>query len=116
MSKTEWGNKHVCANCGAKFYDLKKDPAVCPTCGTQVSTKPLLKPRRTAVAKPSPKLEPTNENIDDSEFPEEIEDVEIEDSDVEMDDGGDDDLLVDDEMDEDVSEVAEHIEPVNEKE
>ena len=34
MAKAELGTKRLCANCGAKFYDLKKDPIVCPKCST----------------------------------------------------------------------------------
>ncbi len=35
MPKPELGTKRVCVACGAKFYDLQKDPAVCPACGTE---------------------------------------------------------------------------------
>ncbi len=34
MTKPELGNKHQCQNCGTKFFDLNKNPAVCPKCGT----------------------------------------------------------------------------------
>jgi uncharacterized protein (TIGR02300 family) len=34
LAKPELGNKHQCQNCGAKFFDLNKDPIVCPKCGT----------------------------------------------------------------------------------
>lgn len=34
MAKPELGGKHQCQNCGAKFFDLNKDPIVCPKCGT----------------------------------------------------------------------------------
>ncbi|MBO0712763.1 MAG: TIGR02300 family protein, partial [Acetobacteraceae bacterium] len=34
MAKPELGTKRLCASCGAKFYDLNKDPIVCPKCGT----------------------------------------------------------------------------------
>lgn len=34
MAKPELGTKRLCAGCGAKFYDLSKDPIVCPKCGT----------------------------------------------------------------------------------
>src|SRR5205085_1794011 len=34
MAKPELGTKRLCANCGAKFYDLNKDPIVCPKCET----------------------------------------------------------------------------------
>ncbi|MGO9174175.1 MAG: TIGR02300 family protein [Rhodomicrobium sp.] len=31
-SKAERGTKRVCQSCGAKFYDLHRDPIVCPMC------------------------------------------------------------------------------------
>jgi uncharacterized protein (TIGR02300 family) len=34
LAKTDLGDKQVCPNCGAKFYDLRKRPAVCPKCTT----------------------------------------------------------------------------------
>ena len=34
MAKSELGTKRLCGNCGAKFYDLSKDPIVCPKCHT----------------------------------------------------------------------------------
>jgi uncharacterized protein (TIGR02300 family) len=34
VAKPELGTKRLCTNCGAKFYDLSKDPIVCPKCHT----------------------------------------------------------------------------------
>ena len=34
MAKPELGTKRLCTNCSAKFYDLNKDPIVCPKCHT----------------------------------------------------------------------------------
>ena len=34
MAKPELGVKRQCQNCGAKFFDLNKDPIVCPKCAT----------------------------------------------------------------------------------
>ena len=34
LAKPELGTKRQCQNCGAKFFDLNKDPIVCPKCGT----------------------------------------------------------------------------------
>ena len=33
MPKEEWGVKRVCPSCSVRFYDLKKDPMLCPACG-----------------------------------------------------------------------------------
>jgi uncharacterized protein (TIGR02300 family) len=34
VAKPELGTKRLCGNCGAKFYDLGKEPIVCPKCST----------------------------------------------------------------------------------
>ena len=34
MANSALGTKRICAGCAAKFYDLGKDPIVCPTCET----------------------------------------------------------------------------------
>jgi uncharacterized protein (TIGR02300 family) len=34
VAKPDLGTKRLCASCGAKFYDLGKDPIVCPKCET----------------------------------------------------------------------------------
>lgn len=34
MAKPELGAKRQCQSCATKFYDLNRDPIVCPKCGT----------------------------------------------------------------------------------
>ena len=34
MAKPDLGTKRLCGSCGAKFYDLAKDPIICPKCET----------------------------------------------------------------------------------
>jgi uncharacterized protein (TIGR02300 family) len=34
VAKPELGTKRLCGSCGAKFYDLNKDPIICPKCET----------------------------------------------------------------------------------
>ena len=43
MAKAELGNKQLCASCGTKFYDLKKEVPKCPKCGAEIIFK--IKPR-----------------------------------------------------------------------
>ena len=31
-TKAERGTKRVCQSCGSKFYDLNRDPVICPIC------------------------------------------------------------------------------------
>lgn len=33
MAKPDLGTKRSCLSCGAKFYDLNRDPILCPKCG-----------------------------------------------------------------------------------
>ncbi len=42
MAKPELGTKRVCVSCASRFYDLAKQPAVCPKCGTE---QPAEQPR-----------------------------------------------------------------------
>ena len=75
MAKPELGSKHLCMNCGAKFYDLNKDPAMCPKCGTpmQASAVTRVAPPVVARARPAeeePELEkdgPEMVSLDDVE-------------------------------------------------
>lgn len=42
MAKPELGTKRICVSCGARFYDLTRQPAVCPRCATE---QPAEQPR-----------------------------------------------------------------------
>jgi uncharacterized protein (TIGR02300 family) len=55
VAKPELGLKRVCMHCGAKFYDLNRDPAVCPKCGTpmQASAVTRVPPPVAARARPA---------------------------------------------------------------
>jgi len=53
VAKAEWGLKRVCAHCGARFYDMRKDPIVCPKCGTTHDPVAQLRPRRQAREEPA---------------------------------------------------------------
>ena len=59
MAKPELGTKRLCGNCGAKFYDLNKDPIVCPKCQTvmalaAVAARSRPEPVAARAAKPEP--------------------------------------------------------------
>jgi uncharacterized protein (TIGR02300 family) len=41
VAKPELGTKRLCNNCAAKFYDLNKDPIVCPKCATVLTLAPI---------------------------------------------------------------------------
>ena len=44
MAKSELGTKRICPNCGAKYYDLNRDPIICPRCGTQFEASARVRP------------------------------------------------------------------------
>ena len=50
MAKPELGLKRQCMSCGAKFYDLNKDPIVCPKCGTAFQAAALTRAAAPVVA------------------------------------------------------------------
>ena len=41
MAKPDLGSKRQCQNCGTKFFDMSKDPILCPKCGTVFQVTPL---------------------------------------------------------------------------
>ena len=41
MAKAELGMKLTCESCGARFYDLNKQPGICPKCG-QANARPVI--------------------------------------------------------------------------
>jgi uncharacterized protein (TIGR02300 family) len=45
VAKPELGTKRLCGNCAAKFYDLGKDPIVCPKCHTVLQLAALTRSR-----------------------------------------------------------------------
>ena len=45
MANPELGQKQVCPNCQAKFYDLGRRPAHCPKCETEFDPEEALKLR-----------------------------------------------------------------------
>ena len=119
VAKPEWGTKIICPSCGAKFYDLKRDPAPCPKCETPVSAKPVVKPRAPAPAKPKPPVPPAKvaKPLDDEDAVEVDDDADLED--VLDDDDEDDDVIEDTsdlgDDDDDLGEVKEHIEVSDDK-
>lgn len=42
MVSAELGTKRTCPNCAARFYDLLRDPIMCPKCGTSFVAAAIL--------------------------------------------------------------------------
>jgi uncharacterized protein (TIGR02300 family) len=69
MTKPELGTKRLCADCGAKFYDLNQAPIACPKCGAvfkavQVSSRWRAEAARTPVRE----FEPVVAEIQEAQF------------------------------------------------
>jgi uncharacterized protein (TIGR02300 family) len=74
VAKPELGTKRLCTNCGAKFYDLSKDPIVCPKCHSVVEIAAVSsrsRPDAAAAARaaaPAPEEEVAAPETADAEF------------------------------------------------
>ncbi|MBK8176011.1 MAG: TIGR02300 family protein [Rhodospirillales bacterium] len=126
MAKPEWGTKRTCHACGARFYDLRRDPMVCPACGAVHDPERTPKPKRPSSAL---KDETAHGRIgagagvavaEDDRADIDVADVETDDLDVAEDETAEDELadesgeLMEDTSDlgaddDDIGEVMEHV-------
>jgi len=98
VAKPELGSKRQCMSCGAKFYDLNKEPAVCPKCGTVYQASSSGRAPPPVIARVSEEEEPDTETTG----PELVSLDEVEAAEADKDIPGDEDIdVVDDEADED---------------
>src|SRR5580700_1597176 len=81
VAKAELGTKRLCANCGAKFYDLNKDPIHCPKCETVYVVAPVVTRSRPEAAPVVPRPAPVEEAA--APEPQEAELVSLEEADAE---------------------------------
>ena len=49
MTKPNLGKKRTCLSCETRFYDLNKNPAICPKCGEKFK-KSVTKAKRTSTS------------------------------------------------------------------
>ena len=90
MAKADLGMKLTCESCGARFYDLNKQPGHCPKCGTANARPVIFKTSRgrpseekaaaakaaaAAAAKPAAAAEDADAADDDEEDEGVIEDT-----------------------------------------
>jgi uncharacterized protein (TIGR02300 family) len=116
VANPEWGTKRICQNCGTKFYDLQREPIVCPKCQTEFDPEAFLKTRRSRPAVAADKehvpVAATEDVEVDAEVLDEDEAVVAEGAEEE-----DEDLIEDaSELGEDEDDMAEVIENVDEEE
>jgi uncharacterized protein (TIGR02300 family) len=114
VAKPELGFKRQCMSCGAKFYDLNRDPIVCPKCGTVFqAVAPTRVSPPAAAAAPRPQRVEEEPELENAAGPEvvSLQDVEAdeaeketvleEDIDIADDVGGEDTFLEEEEEGED---------------
>lgn len=82
MAKPELGTKRLCAGCGAKFYDLNKDPIHCPKCGVVYEIAVAARPSRAEPVAAPVARPPVPEEVPVPE-PQEVETVSLEEADAE---------------------------------
>ena len=114
MAKPELGLKRQCMSCGAKFYDLNRDPATCPKCGTVFQATAMSRVPAPVVARATEDDEAEVESVgpelvslDEVEAGEAEKDLPTDDDIDVGDDVADDDTFLEDEEegDDDVSDL-----------
>ncbi len=113
MAKPELGTKRLCGSCAAKFYDLNKDPIVCPKCHTVMALAAI-----TSRSRPEPaRAQAAAEEVVVPET-QEAEFVSLEEADAEVEggkkvpegeavDGTDDEIEIEDEQLDDAAFIEE---------
>ena len=91
MSKPQWGIKRVCPSCSIKYYDLNKNPIICPKCNFEFEPDLLLKSRKGRSIAPK-----TEDNIVSNDLKKEEETLEEDINSIENDENI---LEIDDETD-----------------
>ena len=69
MANSELGSKHLCTECGARFYDLGRQPPTCPKCDTVVAAAPKPRPSRSRPTRAAKKPAPVEEAAVESDSP-----------------------------------------------
>jgi uncharacterized protein (TIGR02300 family) len=121
VAKPEWGTKRICPSCGIRYYDLLREPVICPKCNTPYDPEAFLKSRRARPIPPAQKeIDPVGaEELDAELESEEADVVEEEEETVPLEEAEEEDeeLLEDaSELGEDEDDMAEVIENVEEEE
>jgi uncharacterized protein (TIGR02300 family) len=75
MAKAELGTKRACPECGARFYDLHRNPATCPKCDHSFDPITAESANVAVRAKAAPETESPAAEGDDTSEDAEVEDV-----------------------------------------
>ncbi len=99
MAKPELGSKRQCQSCGAKFFDLNKDPILCPKCGATFQVVSLSRtPSRAAPVDDDEQPEVAGAELVSLEEADATDDkVVVPDDDIEIEDDGADETFLEEE-------------------
>lgn len=67
VAKPEWGTKRICQSCGARFYDMQREPIVCPACGTTMDLSAQQKPKRSRQAAKAVAVAPEEVEVEEEQ-------------------------------------------------
>jgi uncharacterized protein (TIGR02300 family) len=99
-ARAERGTKRTCVACDERFYDLNRNPIVCPACGNVHGPEAFVKQRPLAdVVKATP-VAAAKANNDDDDL--DLDEAGLDDDDTLIDDGDD----LDDDDDDGLNEVV----------
>ncbi len=114
MGSLERGTKRQCLYCGTKFYDLNRDPILCPSCGKAFVLTAVKPPVRAVAEKKEEEVAEVVDkaaveagaeviSLDEAEEEEEGDDIpDVEDVEVDDELGGDDaDVFLEEDDDDD---------------
>ncbi|MCY4543496.1 MAG: FYDLN acid domain-containing protein [Rhodobacteraceae bacterium] len=71
MPQPEWGRKHRCEDCGARFYDLERSAIKCPLCNKPVvvqSTDDVTSRRKRVAQAAASEINDDGHDGDDDDF------------------------------------------------
>ena len=67
MAKESWGKKRTCPKCDTRFYDLNKDPLICPNCEHTFSLDSIMEVFKKSTKDTSPKKSTDEKNSSEIE-------------------------------------------------
>jgi uncharacterized protein (TIGR02300 family) len=98
VAKPEWGVKRTCLACATRFYDMRKDPILCPSCGVKFDVETIFRPRRSRAPVDEPVVKVAKPAAEDGdELDKEL--AALADDSADDDDDDDDDAAIEDTSD-----------------
>ena len=125
MANPKWGTKRPCLGCGKRFYDMQRDPIICPGCdtplelGTPARTRKSRAPVERETAAPPPEASTVDENgaaAKEQSTELEVVNEETADDEVEVEEEAAETIEDPSELGEDEDDMAEVIEGIEEPE